>query len=328
MTISDYYSDDEELYLVLLQPLVLKTIDEVRNWRLTCLFDNKSVGFVPTMGALHNGHISLVNNSLNSNDRTIVSIFVNPSQFAPTEDLDSYPKTFDQDLEILSKLKSSYNNLITRVDAIFFPSVNEIYPSGIPLDVEKQQGAFVSVKGLSEQLEGKTRPNFFRGVSTVITKFFNIITPTNVYFGQKDIQQVLVIKKLIKDLIYPINLNVVPIQRDPETNLALSSRNLYFDAKSRNFASIVYKSLNLIENLYKENNIKDCGILKEKFSRFLKPHGDSELLKIDYISIADKENLMELNEIDSNTGAIISCAIYIKNNQDGKFIRLIDNIIV
>ena len=200
---------------------ILRTVQQVRQWRAQCFLRNESVGFVPTMGALHAGHCSLINQSIKENDKTVVSIFVNPSQFAPHEDLDNYPRTLDHDLQILQTNNNNNNNNNKIVDAVFVPKVSEMYPSGISLDIDKQRGAFVTVHGSSEQLEGITRPQFFRGVATVVTKLLNIVQPTNIYFGQKDAQQCVVIQNLVKDLIINTNVRIMPTLRE-SNGLAMS----------------------------------------------------------------------------------------------------------
>ncbi|KAI0091523.1 Pantoate-beta-alanine ligase [Irpex rosettiformis] len=223
---------------------VFESVAAYREWRRKAYEEKKSVGYVATMGALHEGHASLVRKSLENNDLTVVSIFVNPAQFAPHEDLTSYPRTLPHDLAVLRSLSytpppsSPSSNEPTRTpNAVFLPSIHDMYPSGISQDVTHQKGTFVEVKGYSHQMEGTTRPTFFRGVATVVTKLFHIIEPTRTYFGQKDIQQALLLKRLTRDLIMahpsPENLFIVPTSRDPKTNLALSSRNAYLTPHER-----------------------------------------------------------------------------------------------
>lgn len=179
---------------------VFTTIKDYRLWRNEAFESRRSVGFVPTMGALHDGHLSLVKRSLAENDLTVVSIFVNPSQFAPHEDLATYPRTLPQDLTLLSALEhqpADPPHAPRTPSAVFVPSVKDMYPSGISQDISQQKGTFVEVKGYGEQMEGRSRPTFFRGVVTIVTKLFNIIQPTNAYFGQKDIQQALDRKSVV-----------------------------------------------------------------------------------------------------------------------------------
>lgn len=279
------------------------------------------------MGALHKGHLSLIQQSLQSNDATIISIFVNPSQFAPTEDLDQYPRTLDDDISKVSSLSGSFNKLHTRVDAVFIPQVQEMYPSGIPLDVSSQKGAFVSVLGLSDMLEGKSRPNFFRGVATVVSKFFIIVNPTRAYFGEKDIQQTLVIKQMVKDLLFDIEIVVCKNYRE-ESGLALSSRNKYLDQETRQIATNIYKMLATAKQLFEQKKVYSVLELQKIMINVIQPFVDSGIMKIDYISINDKTDLHELQTVAPTQGAIISCAIFVTNKSDNQTTRLIDNIVL
>lgn len=299
-----------------MSPTILKTVKEVRELRKT--FKGETLGFIPTMGFLHEGHRSLITESLNENDHTIISIFVNPAQFAPGEDLDSYPRDLEHDLEELAKLPKE-------IDAIFLPSVDEMYPLGIPLDVSKQIGTFVEVKGLSEKLEGKTRPNFFRGVATVVLKLFNIVNPNRVYFGQKDIQQTIVIKRLIKDLFLDLEINIVPIKRN-SVGLALSSRNKYLNEEIKSQVVCIHRGLSKAQKAY-QNGELDVKVLRNIVSDEIVDTNNQ--FKIDYISINDAESLEELEKINVKNGAVISLAVYVPNEMNGiETTRLIDNIIL
>lgn len=259
-----------------------------------------------------------VSESLRRNDRTVVSIFVNPSQFAPGEDLDSYPRTFDQDYSILSSVEIEGR----KVDVIFAATVTEMYPSGIDLDTTKQKGAFVSVLGVSEQLEGKTRPNFFRGVATVVTKLFNAVQPDFAYFGQKDIQQTIVLKRMVKDLLLPVEIVVMPIIRE-DTGLALSSRNTYLSQDTRSKSSMIYKALQAGVHYY---NDKKAPVERGEIIRQVTDGLKDPLFKIDYVSVADKEELQELDVVVPGKGAVISTAVYVTEN--GLTVRLIDNVML
>ncbi|ODV95564.1 hypothetical protein PACTADRAFT_50265 [Pachysolen tannophilus NRRL Y-2460] len=311
---------------------VFRSVKDVREYRLQCTLRGESVGFVPTMGALHEGHCSLIKESLNNNDVTIVSIFVNPSQFSPTEDLDAYPRTLDCDLELLSVLKNDRDeeeNSSRKVNAVFVPTVSEMYPSGISLDVNEQKGAFVSVLGVSGQLEGRMRPQFFRGVATVVTKLFNVITPTKAYFGQKDIQQTVVVKNLVKDLLLPIEIVVLPTIRE-KSGLALSSRNSYLSENARDDAAIIYKALHLAElEYYNNNEVTDSLELLKIIDNVLKDYTDGTKgnYDIDYVSINHPKTLDTLDKITPGVGAIISTAIKVPNGH-GDFTRLIDNVVL
>lgn len=301
---------------------ILRTVQQVRQWRLLCLLNRESVGFVPTMGALHAGHCSLVSQSLKDNDRTVVSIFVNPSQFAPHEDLDVYPRTVDSDLEKLSNLRGK------KVDAVFVPKVTEIYPSGITLDVNKQKGAFVSVLGCSEQLEGVQRPQFFRGVATVVTKLLNIVTPDQIYFGQKDAQQCVVIKNLVKDLLINTKVNVLQTLREPN-GLAMSSRNAYLSEPLKEKCSIIYKALQSGETYYKQHEasgkVKASDIIEIILTVLKKGSLD---IKLEYLAISHPDSLEETEDVEPGVGAIMSTAVKVPKENGDEEIRLIDNIIL
>lgn len=304
-------------------PKILRTVAQVRQWRQALLQNNnQTVGFIPSMGALHSGHLSLIQSSLNENDKTIISIFVNPSQFAPHEDLDNYPRTLDSDIKLINdtfKIKS--------VDAVFVPKISEMYPSGITLDINKQRGAFINVLGCSEQLEGITRPNFFRGVATVVTKLINIVQPTNIYFGQKDAQQCIVIKNLVKDLLIPTNVKILPTLRE-ENGLAMSSRNQYLSKDMKQRSSLIYKGLSQGEKYYELNKnqgkVKSSDILKE-IKSIIESDKDFD---IEYISINHPETLDELEFVEPGIGALVSTAVKVPKENSNEMARLIDNIIL
>ncbi|KAK9494455.1 Pantoate-beta-alanine ligase [Lipomyces doorenjongii] len=297
---------------------ILRTAAEVRSWRREQLTKGLTVGLVPTMGALHAGHMRLVQSSMRMNDATMVSIFVNPSQFAPTEDLASYPRDFDADIEQLAAQDGDNR----QVDVVFAPHVEEMYPNGIPLHIAEQKGAFVTVHGLSEQLEGRIRPQFFRGVATVVSKLLNIVTPERVYFGQKDIQQTVVVKRLVQDLCYGSVVHVVPTSRDAN-GLALSSRNAYLTEQTRQDAAAIYKGLQNAVMVYRQNTSAEkiieavVSTITEKF--------DKE--EIEYVCVNDKDTLEELETVHPLKGAIVSLAVRVPNKFGGKT-RLIDNILL
>jgi pantoate--beta-alanine ligase len=308
---------------------IFKTVSELRSWRKSQLVKNASVGLVPTMGALHGGHLDLVAKSMDHNNSTVVSVFVNPSQFAPHEDLSSYPRTLDADIRALEG-RFDRSRL-----AIFLPSVGEMYPSGIPLEVAQQSGAFVEVKGLSEQLEGSVRPHFFRGVATIVTKLLNIVTPEKAYFGQKDIQQTVVVKRLVKDLILPSEIVVVPTTRE-SNGLAMSSRNVYLSDESREKSKVFYQALLSAKNLYKSkiqsepNGRVPRKIILDAAHRVLEPFtspGAEFPIEIEYICLSDKETLQELEAVSGDKGGIISAAIRVPNAAGSKT-RIIDNVLL
>ncbi|KAK7025181.1 Pantoate-beta-alanine ligase [Favolaschia claudopus] len=315
------------------------TVAAFRQWRQAARKENKSVGFVPTMGALHDGHMSLVRKSLADNDLTVLSIFVNPAQFAPHEDLTTYPRTLPRDLEVLSaesvSVPSTTDSIIRTTSAVFLPTVQEMYPSGIDQNVAAQQGTFIEVKGYSAQMEGKTRPSFFRGVATVVTKLFNAVEPDNAYFGQKDIQQCLIIKRLARDILLshpsPHNIHIVPTARDPASNLALSSRNAYLSADGRNAAPALYRALRVAEQAWTDGLTKSvciqraAEVIRETASAAA--NGDLEI-RLDYIEFNDSDSLEPLGDVrcaepNSNSPPLLlSGAMWI-----GKT-RLIDNIVL
>ncbi|MDD5082697.1 MAG: pantoate--beta-alanine ligase, partial [Dehalococcoidales bacterium] len=233
------------------------------------------VGFVPTMGYLHEGHLTLVRNARKENRTVIVSIFVNPTQFGPQEDFDRYPRDYQRDLTMLEK---------ERTDIVFMPSVADMY--------SPQFSTWVEVTRVTERLEGAVRPGHFRGVATVVAKLFNIAQPTSAYFGQKDAQQLLVIKKMVAELNMPLEVIAVPTVREPD-GLAMSSRNTYLNPQERQAATVLYKSLSLAQKLLSQGE-KDAGKVRQQMKSLI----DREpLANIDYISIANTETLAELEQI-------------------------------
>lgn len=300
---------------------VVRTVKEVREYRERWRKEGQKVGFVPTMGFLHQGHQSLVKKSLSENDATVVSIFVNPSQFAPGEDLDAYPRNLEHDLGVLAEVGGPNQS----VSLVFAPTVSEIYPSGIPLDVASQKGAFVNVVGVAEQLEGKCRPAFFRGVTTVLAKLFNIVEPNNAYFGQKDVQQTIVVRKMVADLFFNMKITVLPIIR-AESGLARSSRNAYLSDSVKERATCLFKSLKAAKNEYETKH--ECSVAK--LTQLVRQTIESASSKftIDYIAFNDPDDLHYLESIDASVGCILSMAVYVPNDfqdQSKGTTRLIDN---
>ncbi|KAL7665119.1 Pantoate--beta-alanine ligase [[Candida] zeylanoides] len=300
-------------------PQILRTVQQVRQWRLQRLLARESVGFVPTMGALHAGHCSLIAQSLADNDHTVVSIFVNPSQFAPHEDLDAYPRTLDSDVATLSGLGPGGGGGAARVSAIFVPRVSEMYPSGIPLDPKRQRGAFVTVHGSSEQLEGGSRPQFFRGVATVVTKLLNVVTPDRVYFGQKDAQQCVVVRNLVKDLLIDTSVEVLPTLREPN-GLAMSSRNAYLAPATRARSGAIYAALEAGERAYR-SGVRDSAAIVATIRAAL------EGFDVEYLCISHPDTLEDVAEVRPGEGAIVSTAVRMPNAA-GSQTRLIDNIVL
>lgn len=301
---------------------VFHTIKEVRAWRSQCYARQQLVGFVPTMGALHAGHTLLVKKSLEDNDHTIVSIFVNPLQFAPHEDLGLYPRTLESDLAIL---ESSFPGLNRQVAAVFCPLVAEMYPAGINLVVSQQKGTFVEVKGCSEQLEGVLRPQFFRGVATVVTKLLNVTTPSRAYFGQKDAQQCVVVRNLVRDLLIDTEIVVLPTHRE-SSGLALSSRNAYMLGSVKDKSVAVYGGLLAGQNCYKAaaKPARAAEVLRAVRDFYMASYPG---LTVEYVAVSHPETLADLEEISEGQGAILSTAVRVPKEAGGE-VRLIDNVIL
>jgi pantoate--beta-alanine ligase len=274
---------------------VLETIDEIRKLRLKL---PKPVGFVPTMGYLHEGHLILVRRAKAENSSVVVSIFVNPAQFGPQEDFKKYPRNPQRDLAMLEKEK---------VDIVFMPSVAEMYPP--------QFSSWVEVGKVAERLEGTSRPGHFRGVATVVAKLFNLVQPNKAYFGQKDAQQLAVIKKMVADLDMSVEVVAVPTVREPD-GLAMSSRNIYLNPEERKQAAVLYQALGLAQKLWSQGE-KDAKVIRQQMTDLIQKQ---PLADIDYISIADAETLDELDTV--RPPALVSLAVKI-----GKT-RLIDNVVV
>lgn len=259
-----------------------------------------NVGFVPTMGALHEGHLNLIKKSVETCDKTVVSIFVNPTQFGPSEDLDKYPRTLDADVEMCKAAKA---------DLIFSPTTEEMYGQGNILSNDFLTYV-VPPFFYVDKLCGKSRVGHFDGVCTVVTKLFNIVQPDYAFFGQKDAQQLIIIKKMVKDLNMPIEIISCPIIRDKD-GLALSSRNKYLSEEGRKRALVLNKILNNIKICYNKG-IKDIKALSETAFSFLNEHHELE-----YLQFVDRETLESKNVADDDTLVLI--AIRTDN------VRLIDN---
>ena len=274
---------------------VIETINEMRRLRLKL---TEPVGFVPTMGYLHDGHLALVKRARAENPSVVVSIFVNPTQFGPQEDLASYPRDTQRDLALLEKEKT---------DIVFMPSAAEMYPP--------QFNSWVEIGKVTERLEGASRPGHFRGVATVVAKLFNIVQPTKAYFGQKDAQQAVVIRKMVADLNMNLEIVTVPTVREPD-GLAMSSRNTYLSPEQRQAAVVLYQALSLAQRLWSQGE-KDAQRLRQEMTDLIQ---QQPLATIDYVSVANTETLDELDEV--NPPALVSLAVKI-----GKT-RLIDNVVL
>ncbi len=273
---------------------VVQTIAEMRQLRKQM---SGTVGFFPTLGYMHEGHVSLVKRARNENEAIIASIYVNPTQFGPREDLKSYPRDTKRDLRLLEPY----------TDIVFMPSDKEMYP--------EDYDSWVEVKGITELLEGAIRPGHFRGVTTIVNKLFNIVEPTRAYFGQKDAQQVAVIKKMVKELHMNVEIVVCPTVREAD-GLAMSSRNTYLTPEQRRAAAVLYQSLLLAKEVT-INGEKDAGVLRREMKYLIEKE---RLAKIEFISVADNETLKEIHRI--RLPALVSLAV-----KFGKT-RLIDNIVL
>jgi pantoate--beta-alanine ligase len=271
---------------------VVRTIAEIRALRLRL---RSTVGFVPTMGYFHEGHLALVRKARNENAAVIVSIYVNPAQFGPREDFGAYPRDLDRDLDLLRK---------EGTDVVFVPLDDEMYP--------REFSSWVDVEKVTERLEGASRPGHFRGVATIVAKLFNIVQPTRAYFGQKDAQQVMVIKRMAADLNMDMEVVIVPTVRESD-GLAMSSRNTYLSPTERQAATILFKALTLARQL-RGRGEKDAEIIRGKMAALI---GKEPMARVDYVSIADAETLKELDSLDRP--AVASLAVRV-----GKT-RLIDN---
>ena len=277
---------------------VITSIEAIKQRIKTFKENQLSIGFIPTMGALHEGHLSLVRQAKEENDKVVVSIFVNPLQFGINEDFTQYPRAFDNDCELLSK---------EDVDIVFNPKAPEMYPNGFC--------TLVIMEHLEDRLCGKSRPGHFRGVASIVLKLFNLINPDSAYFGQKDFQQTVVIKRVVADLNLDVNIKVLPTIRDKE-GLALSSRNAYLNGTEKKDALCLYKAL------IKAQAMANAGAknTKEITAEMEKIINNCKSAKIDYISIVNPETLEAVPEVRS--GSVAALAVRI-----GKT-RLIDNIIL
>lgn len=283
---------------------LIKNVTEMNNWFLQTDRKNKSLGFVPTMGFLHEGHLSLIKEAKSQNDLVAVSIFVNPTQFAPNEDFENYPRHIDRDYKLAMEAGA---------DMVFYPSTEDIYIPGSSTTVE--------VAGdIVKKLCGASRPVHFKGVTTVVNILFNIVRPDKAYFGQKDAQQALIIRKMIRDLHMPVQMVVCPIVREAD-GLAMSSRNTYLNSQERKQAVCLYTGLQQAEEYLKseapDSNKTDrlVQIIKDCIQR-------NDLAEIDYVQILDGETLDDITYIEPGKKALAAVAV-----KFGKT-RLIDNIVL
>ncbi len=272
----------------------VRQMQKLANW----LQAQGRVGFVPTMGALHEGHLELVRVARENADFTVVSIFVNPIQFGPKEDYRQYPRDFARDRRLLAGLG---------VDVIFYPDVNAMYPEGF--------ATYVEVEGLTRYLCGRSRPGHFRGVTTVVAKLFNIVKPQVAVFGQKDAQQALVIKRMVRDLNFDLKIIIVPTVREPD-GLALSSRNAYLTPQQRRQATVLYQALQLAQRLIRAGETEPSRV-KQALRRLIRTQPEA---RIDYVEIVDTVRLEPVSRIQGEV--LVALAVYFGRA------RLIDNLIV
>src|SRR5271156_828976 len=278
--------------------LVLKTIAETRSLCARIRAAGKTLGLVPTMGSLHQGHLSLVRAAQASCDAVAVSIFVNPTQFGPKEDFAAYPRALEEDCRILEA---------AGVELVFAPSSEEMYPEGA--------STFVEVAGLSERLDGTSRPGHFRGVATVVAKLFHIFSPERAFFGQKDAAQVAVLRNMVRDLQFPLQMELCPTVREPD-GLALSSRNRNLSGEQRRQALVLSRALMAVQRQFQDGE-RDSSRLIAEGMRVLQ---EEPAVRVDYCRIVDPDTLVDVADVSH--GALVAVAACVGTT------RLIDNLIV
>jgi len=281
------------------QPVkICATIPEARAAGREARASRQRLGLVPTMGALHEGHLSLVRAAKEQCDAVAVSIFVNPTQFGATEDLAKYPRQFERDCALLEK---------ENVDILFAPSVDEMYTKG--------EATWVMVEGLSDQLDGRSRPGHFRGVTTVVAKLFHVIEPDVAFFGQKDAAQVAVIRRFVRDLNFPVEIAVCPIVREPD-GLAMSSRNAYLNPEERQRALVLQRSLRCVADNFRAGERNAAKLITAARQAI----AQEPQARLDYLEIVDPETLEPIERITGTT--LVAVAAYVGTT------RLIDNIVL
>jgi pantoate--beta-alanine ligase len=278
--------------------LIFKTIAEAQSACAQLRGEGRILGLVPTMGALHEGHLSLVRAAKAECDIAAVSIFVNPTQFGPNEDFSKYPRTFEEDCALLER---------EGVDLIFAPTVDDMYPAGA--------STFVLVEGVSDRLDGASRPGHFRGVTTVVSKLFHIVCPHKAFFGQKDAAQVAVLRKMVRDLNFPPQLVVCPIVREAD-GLAMSSRNRYLSEKERQQALVLHRALGEVEKRAAAGETKSSALIEAARSVI----ASEPAVRIDYVAIVDPDTLIDISDVRS--GALVAVAAFVGTT------RLIDNALI
>ncbi|MCX7918432.1 MAG: pantoate--beta-alanine ligase [bacterium] len=277
---------------------IIKNIGEMQTWSNNVRKENRTIGFVPTMGYFHEGHLNLMREARKQCDRVVVSIYVNPTQFGPQEDFTQYPRDLNHDISLAEPIG---------IDCLFIPSDEQIYPEGYQ--------TYVTVEQLSKRLCGKSRPGHFRGVATIVTKLLNIVQPDTLYLGQKDAQQAILLSKMVQDLNIPVKVVILPTTRECD-GLAMSSRNKYLSDNERRQAVVLYQSLQLAQSIIKQGE-KNAARIIQAMQQLISSQPDA---RIDYVSIVDPKTLDDVNVITEPV--LIAIAVYI-----GKT-RLIDNIII
>ncbi len=277
---------------------ICRTIEEIRTSLVDARRREQRIALVPTMGALHDGHLSLVRAAKAQADAVVVSIFVNPAQFGPNEDFTKYPRTFEHDCELLAK---------EGADFIFAPSPEEMYPAGAV--------TYVEVKGISEKLDGRSRPGHFRGVTTVVSKLFHIIEPDLAFFGQKDAAQVAVIRRMGRDLNFPVEIAVFPIIREPD-GLAMSSRNVYLSPQERQQALVLSRTLSAMSQAFRAGERRASQLIDA--GRHVLSAEPS--VRLDYLEVVDPDSLDPVTTI--NETALVAVAAHVGST------RLIDNVVL
>ena len=276
---------------------ILKNRQELSDYILKIKENGQKIGFAPTMGALHEGHLSLYEKARKENDIIISSIFVNPTQFNNPEDLKKYPRTIEKDIELLQQTQN--------VDAVYIPQIEDIYSDGL----ERKKYDF---EGLENEMEGKFRPGHFDGVGTVVEELFRQVQPNNAYFGEKDFQQLMIIKKLVEKLSLPINIIGIPIYRE-KNGLAMSSRNMRLTSEQRESAKIIFETLVKVKDLFHQQTL-------DEIHQFVENTFNNSDFELEYFIIANEKTLREISEIKSNETYRAFIVVVI----DG--VRLIDNI--
>jgi pantoate--beta-alanine ligase len=277
---------------------IFSTIDQMRTASRAVRLDGKLLGFVPTMGALHEGHLSLVRAARAARDVVAVSIFVNPTQFGPNEDLAKYPRSFERDCDMLER---------EGVEFVFAPSVQEMYPAGAV--------TWVTVEELSGKLDGGSRPGHFRGVTTVVAKLFHIVEPDKAFFGQKDAAQVAIIRRMVRDLNLPVEIVVCPIVREAD-GLAMSSRNAYLSAEERKQALVLHRSLESVKQLVHAGECDALRLVAAGREEFAQENS----VRLDYFEVVDPDTLDPVGDV--SRGALVAVAAYVGAT------RLIDNVLL